>query len=145
MLNQTILKYCFKIATFKHVFESCRHSPSLLYILVCYSVTSLTNLDYHTPFERGYLDLLYGPNSLGISGVIRELELGETFKWSMPRTFDFDALVRWCKRDIIWFHILLPRYERVAFRGHFGKLKLSKHGVDFSNRFSSLSLNQHAA
>ena len=33
-----------------------------------------------------YTDSIYGPNSLNISGVIRELELGETFKWSMPRT-----------------------------------------------------------
>ena len=29
--------------------------------------------------------LSYGPNSLNISGIIRELELEETFHWILPR------------------------------------------------------------
>ena len=44
-------KFCLEIAIFKHVFESCRHWPNLLHILVCHSVTSRWNLDYHTPMS----------------------------------------------------------------------------------------------
>ena len=86
MLTKRILNFYLEIAIFKHVFESCRHWPNLLHILVCYSVTSRWNLDYHTPMSRGHPGLSYGPNSLNISGVIRELELGETFGWKRPRS-----------------------------------------------------------
>ena len=63
---------------------------NVLHILVFHSVTSRWNPDYHTPISRGYPELSYGPNSLNISGVIRELEElehDETFHWILPRTY----------------------------------------------------------
>ena len=74
------------IAIFKHIFELRWGLQNALHILVCHSVTSWWNPYYHTPISRGYPDVSYGPNSLNISGVIRELELGETFRWIPPRT-----------------------------------------------------------
>ena len=51
----------------------------------CQSVTSRSRASYHTLYERGYPELSHGPNSLNISGVIRELEFEETFHWILPR------------------------------------------------------------
>ena len=80
LLIKFFLKFFMIIAIFKHIFELRWGLQNALHILVCHSVTPWWNPDYHTPISRGYPEVSYGPNSLNISGVIRELELGETFR-----------------------------------------------------------------
>ena len=85
LLIKKILNFLSVIAIFKHIFELLWGLPNVPHILGCQSVTSRRRASYHTPYERGYPELSYGPNSLNISGVIRELQLGETFKFTVPR------------------------------------------------------------
>ena len=58
------------IAIFKHIFELLWGLPNCTHILVCHSVTSWWNPDYHTPNKRRYSELSYDPNSLNMPGVI---------------------------------------------------------------------------
>ena len=84
LLIKENLDFFIVIATFKHIFELCWGLPNVVHILGWQSVTSWRRENYHTPYETAYS---YGPNSFNISGVIRELELGETFKWSLPHNW----------------------------------------------------------
>ena len=86
LLIKKILNLLSVIAIFKHIFELLWGLPNVTHILGCQPVTSRGRASYHTPYERGYPELSYGPNSLNISGVIRELQVGETFKFPVPRT-----------------------------------------------------------
>ena len=85
MLIQKTLNFFMQTDIFKHIFELLLGLPNVPHILGCQSVTSRGRASYHTPNERGYPELSYGPNSFNISGVIRELQLGETFKFPVPR------------------------------------------------------------
>ena len=75
LLFKKILNFHLVTAIFKYIFELLWGLQNVLHILGCHSVTSWRNPDYHTPISRGYPELSYGPNSLDISSVIRELEL----------------------------------------------------------------------
>ena len=85
LLIKKILNLLSVIAIFKHIFELLWGLPNVTHILGCQAVTSRGRASYHTPCERGNPELSYGPNSLNISGIIRELELEETFYWILPR------------------------------------------------------------
>ena len=73
------------MAIFKHIFELLWGLPNCTHNWVCHSVTSSQISDYHTPIWRGYPGLSYEPKCLKISFQIRELELGETYMWEIPR------------------------------------------------------------
>ena len=84
LLIKKILNFHLVTAIFKYIFELLWGLQNVLHILGCHSVTWWRNPHYHTPISRGYPELSYGPNSLNISCVIRELELEETFRWISP-------------------------------------------------------------
>ena len=85
MLIKIFLNFFILIAIFRHIFELLWGLPNVPHTLGCQSVTSWRRASYHTPYESGYPELSYGSNSLNISGVIRELQVGETFKFPVPR------------------------------------------------------------
>ena len=85
LLIKKILNFLSVIAIFKHIFELLWGLPNVFHTLSCQSVTAWKRASYHIPYERGYPELSYGRNSLNISGVIKELELVETFRWDNPR------------------------------------------------------------
>ena len=95
LLIKKILNFLLVIAVFKHIFELLWGLQNVIHILVCQSVTSWWNPDYHTSISRGYPELSYDPNSLNISGVIRELALEETFHWILPRISPLSTLDIW--------------------------------------------------
>ena len=84
LLIKKNLNFHLVTAIFKYIFELLWGLQTVLHILGCHSVTSWRNPDYHSPIWRGYPELSYGPNSLNISSVIRELEFEETFRWISP-------------------------------------------------------------
>ena len=73
------------IAIFKHIFELLRGLPNSTHILVCHSVISWWNPDFHTPIKRGYPELSFDPISLNISGVITKKKSNGPFKFRVPR------------------------------------------------------------
>ena len=79
-------EFFIQMAIFKHIFELLWGLPNCTHNWVCHSVTSSQISDYHTPIWRGYPELSYEPKCLKISFQIRELELGETYMWEIPRT-----------------------------------------------------------
>ena len=89
LLIKKILNLLSVIAIFKHIFELLWGLPNVTHILGCQPVTSRGRASYHTPYERGYPELSYCPNSLNISGVIKELQLRETFISPVPLTMAF--------------------------------------------------------
>ena len=70
MLIKIFLIFIPIIDIFKHIFELLGGLPKCPHILVCHSVTSWWNPDYHTPNERRYPELSYDSNSLNVTGVI---------------------------------------------------------------------------
>ena len=81
MLIKFCLNFFILIAIFRHIFELLWGLPNVPHTLGYQSATSWRRASYHTPYESGYPELSYVPNSLNISGVIRELQLRETFKF----------------------------------------------------------------
>ena len=84
LLKKRILNLLSVIAIFGHIFELLWGLPNVFHALGSQSVTSWRRASYHISYERGYPELSYGPNSLNISGVIRELELVKIFRWDNP-------------------------------------------------------------
>ena len=124
-----------QIDIFKHIFELLWGLPNCTHILVCHSVTSIQISGYHTPTRRGYTGLSYDPKCLKIScqireleldymsmwesprtsGVIREQELVETFRWDKPSTCKLQPWVKtyFAARKFHWFcewHIMFLLY-----------------------------------
>ena len=88
------------IAIFKHIFELLRGLPYSTHILVCHSVISWWNPDFHTPIKRGYPELSFDPISLNISGEITKKKSNGPFKFCVPRTLYLfflcvDMLEKW--------------------------------------------------
>ena len=80
LLIKIFLNLFLIMAIFKHIFEVLQGLPNSTHILVCHSVISWWNPDFHTPIERGHPELSYDLNSFNVSGVLTKKKSKGPFK-----------------------------------------------------------------